>query len=98
MLCCAFSEEVDQLGDYLIRVGPGDAVRPVFHHDGSGALDQLRGALSRRIDRQNPVGIAVNHQRGTSTRARSLRKSSCHVATQARLAVAEEPAATFQLA
>src|SRR6266699_3746753 len=35
---------------------------------------------------------------GMSTRARSLRKSSCHVGTQARLAVADAPAATFQLA
>src|SRR5215472_19317544 len=35
---------------------------------------------------------------GTSMRTRSLRKSSCHVGTQARLAVADAPAATFQLA
>jgi len=34
---------------------------------------------------------------GTSIRARSWRKSSYHVATQARQAVAEAPAATFQL-
>jgi hypothetical protein len=34
---------------------------------------------------------------GTSTRVRSLRKSSCQVGTQARVAVAEAPAAMFQL-
>ena len=35
---------------------------------------------------------------GTSTQARSLRKSSSQVATQAKLAVEELPAAIFQLA
>src|SRR5437899_2835121 len=44
-------------------MGPGDAVRPTLHHKGSSILDQLRGALSRRTNRKNPVGIAVNDQR-----------------------------------
>src|ERR1019366_6407422 len=50
-------------------------------------------ALIGRIRSASPLMTNV----GTSTRLRSLRKSSYHVRTQARQAVAEAPAATFQL-
>src|SRR5579872_312953 len=44
-------------------MGPGDAMRPIFHDHETGILDQLGGAISRSVDRQNPVCIAVNDQR-----------------------------------
>src|SRR5712691_5179350 len=40
------------------------ALRWSLHHKGSSVLNQLRGAPPRRINRKNPVGIAVNDQRG----------------------------------
>src|ERR1035441_9898342 len=50
-------------------------------------------AVIGRIRSASPCMTRV----GTSTPVRSLRKSSCHVDTQARQAVAEAPDATFQL-
>src|SRR5450755_3785683 len=50
-------------------------------------------AVIGRIRSASPCMTRV----GTSMQVRSLRKSSCHVGTQARQAVAEAPHATFQL-
>src|SRR5664279_6311210 len=50
-------------------------------------------AVIGRIRSASPCMTRV----GTSMPVRSLRKSSCHVGTQARQAVAEAPDATFQL-
>src|ERR1700680_489589 len=43
---------------------PGDAVRAALHHHQFASLDGLVRTKSRRSDWKNPIGIAVNDQRG----------------------------------
>src|SRR5438270_2214613 len=64
MLRSPFSQEVHKLTIYFVRVCPSYAVRPIFHDEQTGSLDQLGGPLSRCGNRHNPVCIAVNDQRG----------------------------------
>ena len=45
-------------------MGPIQAVRRAFEHHQPAALDRLMCALGRGGERHNPVGIAVNDQRG----------------------------------
>ena len=59
----SFPQEVHQLVIHFLRVGPGDAVRPILHDRQARSLDQLGRSLSRCCDRHNPVRIAMNHQR-----------------------------------
>src|ERR1019366_4304968 len=40
-------KEVHELAVHFVRVGPGDAVRPVLHYQYAGSLDQLGGPESR---------------------------------------------------
>src|SRR5436190_15666862 len=64
MLRSPFPQEVHQLTIHFVRMCPSYAVRPIFHHEQAGSLDQLRGPLSRCSNRHNPVCIAVNDQCG----------------------------------
>src|SRR6266853_100513 len=64
MLCNTFPKEVHQLTVYFVRICPSYAVRPILHHEETGSLNQLGGALPRCTNRHNPVCIAVNDQRG----------------------------------
>ena len=69
---------------------------PPFEWNEFGALHQFGGALPGDGERNDPVGVSVNHQRGDVDLCQtSSRKSSCHVGTHATLAVAPEIAATF---
>src|SRR5438093_1032693 len=43
---------------------PSDAVGAILHHCEAGSFDQLGGAVSGGGDGENPVGVAVNDQRG----------------------------------
>ena len=59
-----FPKKLQQSTVHLLWVCPSYAVRPVLYHQQAGSLDQLGGSKSRGSDRQNPVRIAVNDQRG----------------------------------
>src|SRR6202040_256862 len=91
-------QEAQQFGVDFFRVCPRDAVWTVFHDQQARPFDELAvrcpAAVMGRMRSASPCITRV----GTSMRSRSLRKSSCQVATHAKLAVAEAPAATFQLA
>src|SRR6266567_7282161 len=57
-------KEVHQLKVDLVRMGPGYAMRSIFHHYKAGSLDQLGSPMSGRGDGQNAVRIAVKDQSG----------------------------------
>src|SRR5450631_270238 len=44
-------------------MGPNDAVRSILNRDQTGSFDQFGGPKSRRGNRHNAVGVAVNNQR-----------------------------------
>src|SRR5438105_14600387 len=68
------------------------------HDHQARPFDELGRAQTSSRYGKDAVGISLNYQRRHMMRARSSRKSSCQVGTNARLAVAEALAATFQLA
>ncbi len=56
------SQEIHQRLIHLFRMRPRNVVRPILH-DQLSAFHQLGGSLSCRREGNNPVCIAVNHQR-----------------------------------
>jgi hypothetical protein len=95
---CLFGEETQQSGIHFFRVGPWDAVWTILYDHKARPFYELCVALSGSRDRKDAIGVSLYHRVGTSMRATSSRKSSCQAGTHSRLAVAEAPAAMFQLA
>src|ERR1700733_1072292 len=58
-----FAKESQQFGVDFVCVSPGDAVWASVHNVKASALDELCGALSRRLKRNDTVIVSVNYQR-----------------------------------
>src|SRR5258708_135913 len=60
----ALAEEAQQLAVDLLRVRPGQAVRPALHHHEPASLDQLMGARTGRGEGEDAVGVPMMHLAG----------------------------------
>src|SRR5882672_10486252 len=58
------AQEAQQSGVHFFRVGPGDGVRSIFHHQLARSFDELGGAKACGRYGKNAVGISLNHERG----------------------------------
>jgi hypothetical protein len=79
-------------------MSPDDAVRSISNRDQTRSFDQFGFPKAGRGDRRYAVVIAVKNQGRHVDVLEIFAESSCQLDTQARVAAAEAPAATFQLA
>jgi len=93
-----FPTEFRQLGIHFIGMSPIDRVRAILDGDKVGTFYQLGRPEPRGLNGHNPIGLVVNGKRGDVDSVQVRAEVSCYVGTQARLATAEAPSATFQLA